>query len=119
MQFTPRHLTGLRALGIAATTAALAASAAGPGTANALPAPTGDACPTAFTLVSVNAFPAPYTFPAALDSAGNANGYLCVFPLPDAVRDAYCTAGRKVACELAALGLPFYSFVDDGPIPGH
>jgi hypothetical protein len=106
-KFTPRHLAGLRALAIAATTAAaVSASAAGPGTANALPAHTGHACPAAFTLVHVDAFPAPYTFPAALDSAGNASGDICVFPLPDAVRDAYCTAGRKVACELAALGLP-------------
>jgi hypothetical protein len=84
-----------------------------------LPATTGNACSTAFTLESVDAFPAPHTFPAALDSTGNAKGHICVFPLPDAVRDAYCTAGRKVPCELAALGLPFYSLVDDGPIPGH
>jgi hypothetical protein len=117
--FMRRHLTGRCALGLAAMTAAVAASTLGAGMANALPAQTGDACPSAFTQVSVDAFGEPYTFTTALDQFGNGNGYICVFPLPDAVRNAYCTAGRQVACELEALGLPFYSFLDDGPIPGH
>ena len=104
-----RHLTGRCALGLAATTAAVAASTLGAGTANALPAQTGDACPAAFMQVSVDAFGEPYTFPAALDEFGNGNGIICVFPLPDAyaTRTAppaarWPASSRRSACRSTA-----------------
>jgi hypothetical protein len=95
--------------------AAAAAAAAMASTGTATPVDTG--CPTGFQRLSVASFEAqgPYLLPRHVDNAGNQNGYVCAFALPDSFRDAQCIAsgGLGNSCVLQALGLPVYRFVDD------
>jgi hypothetical protein len=93
------------AVGLAASTASGAVSQT----------PTATACPAHYSRLSVASFESvgPYMLPRAVDTAGNNNGYVCAFPMPDARRDSDCRTGGDIACELARLGLPLYHFTDD------
>jgi len=100
-------------VGVFLAAAAAAAAMASTGTAT----PVDTACPTGFERLSVAWFEAqgPYVFPRQIDNAGNQNGYVCAFALPDSFRDAQCmrSGGLGNSCVLQALGLPVYRFVDD------
>jgi hypothetical protein len=101
-------------LGLAAGIAVLV-SAVGAGVAAAENTPAQTGCPTAYALLSVTALEAqgPYQLPALVDGDGNNDGYVCGFPLPAGAEKADCQIGSTVACELIALGLPTYRFVDN------
>ena len=98
---------------------AAVAAAAGTARADVSQTPVATACPAAFELLSVASFEAagPYLLPRRIDTAGNSNGYVCAFPLPDGYRAADCLTGGVVACELEQLGLPVYHFTDDASRP--
>src|SRR4051794_28776976 len=95
--------------------AALAAVLSAATASAAPPAPSGTACPAHYSRLSVASFEerGPYILPRFVDTAGNANGYVCAFQMPDARRDSDCRTGGDIACELARLGLPLYHFTDD------
>jgi hypothetical protein len=95
--------------------AAAAALAVGTARADVSQTPVATACPAAYELLSVTALEAeaPYKLPRLVDTAGNGNGWVCGFPLPDAYRDADCRTGGTIACILEQLGLPVYHFTDD------
>src|SRR4051794_10262536 len=97
---------------VVALAAGLAASTAS-GAVSQTPAVT--ACPAHYSRLSVASFEAvgPYKLPRAYDTAGNDNGYVCAFQMPDARRDSDCRTGGDIACQLAELGLPLYHFTDD------
>ena len=102
-------------LAVAVCTTALPV-AAGTASAGVSQTPVATDCPAHFKLVSVASLEAagPYILPHYYDvTTGNNNGYVCVFPMPDAARDADCRAGGTVACQLGQLGLPLYRFTDD------
>jgi hypothetical protein len=94
------------------TGSAFAAAATG-----AAQTPVETACPAGYERLSVAALEAqgPYLLPRRVDEAGNDNGYVCGFALPDSFRDAQCIASRGSgnSCVLQALGLPVYRFIDD------
>jgi hypothetical protein len=97
------------------STAALAAAAALAARAAADPAatPVTTGCPAGYSLFAVGT--PPYRVPAQLDNpanGGNGDGYVCARAFPDAVRDAFCAAGRG-GCLLEQLGLPLYLFGED------
>ena len=98
--------------GVVAVAAALAPSIASGAVSQT---PTATACPAHYSRLSVASFEAvgPYRLPRAVDTAGNNNGYVCAFLMPDARRDSDCRTGGDIACELARLGLPLYHFTDD------
>ena len=97
---------------VVAVAAGLAASTA---SGDVSQTPTATACPAHYLRLSVAGFEAvgPYRLPRGVDEAGNNNGYVCAFPMPDARRDSDCRTGGDIACELARLGLPLYHFTDD------
>jgi hypothetical protein len=99
-------------LGLVAAVAALGAGAA---RADVPQTPITTACPAAFAVLSVSALEAqgPYKSPRLIDTAGNGNGEVCGFPLPDGYRAADCRIGGTIACILERLGLPVYEFTDD------
>jgi hypothetical protein len=102
-------------LAVALCTTALAV-AAGTASADVSQTPVATSCPTHFSLLSVASLEAlgPYLLPHYYDvTTGNNNGYVCGFPLPDAVRAVDCKLGSTVACQLQQLGLPLYRFTDD------
>ena len=84
-------------------------------TATAAETPLTTACPAGYELLAVEALEAqgPYLVPRRVDTAGNNNGYVCGLAQPDAVRDAHCKVFGGNACNLQALGLPRYIFIDD------
>ena len=93
-----------------AATAAIFATTAGAGPA-ATPIVTG--CPAGYSLFATDT--PPYGVPAQLDNpanGGNGDGFVCAHAFPDAVRDAFCAAGRG-GCLLEQLGLPLYEFTED------
>ena len=83
--------------------------------ATAAETPLTTACPAGYELLAVEALEAqgPYLVPRRVDTAGNNNGYVCGLAQPDAVRDAHCMVFGGNACNLQALGLPRYTFIDD------
>lgn len=99
-------------LGVVAAVAALAALTA---RADLAQGATGTGCPEAFQLVSVDALEAqgPYKIGRIVDTAGNNDGYVCVRPRPDGYAESDCSHGGTIACELLALGLPVYHFIDN------
>ena len=106
-------------LGVAVTVAALAALTARAEVAHSA---TGTACPEAFELTSVAALEAqgPYKLGAIVDTAGNNDGYVCTRVRPDGYAESDCRGGGTIACELIALGLPVYHFIDnDNPAQEH
>jgi hypothetical protein len=62
------------------------------GPALAATTPVDNGCPASADLVSVAAFPnPPYRLPSRIDdpaNGGNGDGYICAFPLPDAMAEA-------------------------------
>jgi hypothetical protein len=98
------------------SSAALAAAAAiFAATAGASPeaTPVATGCPAGYSLFSIATFP--YRVPAQLDNpanGGNGDGWVCAHAFPDAVRDAFCAAGRG-GCLLVELNLPLYDFTED------
>ena len=106
-------------LGVAA---ALAAVAVATTRASADPSPVGTACPDAFQLMSVAALEAqgPYKLGRIVDTAGNNDGYVCTRVRPDGYAESDCAHGGTIACQLLALGLPVYHFIDnDNPGNGN
>jgi hypothetical protein len=98
----------------AAVALAMVASVAPSAGADGAATPVTTGCPAGFAHVSVTSLPnPPYRLPARLDAAGNANGYICAFPLPEAVAEAYCKNLEPSACYLVQVGLPLYQFRDD------
>jgi hypothetical protein len=110
-----------RALLLAAS-AVVAALAVGTARADVPQTPSLPGCPEAFELRSVAALEAqgPYKLGRIVDTAGNADGYVCVRARPDGYAQADCDHGGTVACQLIALGLPVYHFIDnDNPSQEH
>jgi hypothetical protein len=103
---------------VVAVAAAMCSSTAG---ADVSQTPTATACPAHYSRMSVASFEAvgPYFLPRAVDTAGNNNGYVCAFAMPDARRDSDCRTGGDIACQLAQLGLPLYHFTDDDNPASH
>ena len=98
---------------IALVAGAAAAVAVGTASADVSRTPVATGCPAGFSLFAVGTFP--YKVPARLDNpanGGNGDSYLCALALPDAVRDAFCSA-RGEGCLLEQLGLPLYLFAED------
>jgi opacity protein-like surface antigen len=91
---------------VVAVGAAMSASAA---SADVSQTPTASACPAHYSRLSVASFEAvgPYRLPRAIDTAGNDNGYVCAFQMPDARRDSDCRTGGVIACQLAELPTDF------------
>jgi hypothetical protein len=106
--------TSARALlvGVAVVAAAFAALTA---RADSVQTPIGTGCPAAFQLMSVSKLEAqgPYKLSRIVDTAGNGDGYVCARVRPDGYANSDCTHGGTVACELEALGLPVYHFIDN------
>jgi hypothetical protein len=100
---------------VSAVVAVAAAMCASVARADVSQTPTATACPAHYSRMSVASFEAvgPYFLPRAVDTAGNSNGYVCAFAMPDARRDSDCRTGGDIACQLAQLGLPLYHFTDD------
>jgi hypothetical protein len=99
----------------AATIAATALVTTAAATATAAETPLTTACPAGYELLAVASLEAqgPYLVPRRIDTAGNHNGYVCGRAQPDAVRDAMCMIFGGNACNLQALGLPRFLFIDD------
>lgn len=115
MTYTARLLL----LGVASALAALTVGAA---RADVPETPSVPGCPTAFDLVSVAALDAqgPYKLSHIVDAAGNNDGYVCTRVRPDGYAESDCRGGGTIACELIALGLPVYHFIDnDNPAQEH
>jgi hypothetical protein len=96
---------------IAALTAASVLAANAGADPASTPVVTG--CPAGYSLFAVGT--PPYRVPGFLDNpanGGNGDGYVCALALPNAVRDAFCMAGRG-GCLLEQLGLPLYLFSED------
>jgi len=113
--------TFTRALLLGVATA-LTALVAGTARADAAPTPVGTACPDAFQLMSVAALEAlgPYKLGRIVDTAGNNDGYVCTRVRPDGYAESDCAHGGTIACQLLALGLPVYHFIDnDNPGNGN
>jgi hypothetical protein len=99
-------------LGVVAALAALAALTA---RAEIARSATGTGCPEAFQLMSVDALEAqgPYKLARIVDTAGNNDGYVCTRERPDGYAESDCSHGGTIACQLLALGLPVYHFIDN------
>jgi len=108
-------MTVLKRFALLTTVAATALAATTAATATAAVTPLTTACPAGYELFAVADLEAqgPYFVPRLVDTTGNDNGYVCGLALPDAVRDARCMIGHVNACNLQALGLPIYNFIDD------
>jgi len=79
-------------------------------------------CPAAFELMSVAVLEAqgPYKLARLVDTAGNADGYVCARERPAGYAEADCSHGGTIACLLEQLGLPVYHFIDnDNPAEEH
>ena len=105
----PSTITRRLGAALAASVAIAGASATG---AAATPTPENGGCAAAFERLSAR-LAGPYIVPELIDVNGNANGWVCGFPLPDAARDAVCAKYGGPACELRDAGLPMYQFKDD------
>jgi hypothetical protein len=102
--------------GLVVSTGTMAASAA---FADSQPPPTKDGCPQGYQLLDVAHLELisnnHYALAAYVDSTGNDNGQVCGNQLPPDRQQAFCNKegpGSPV-CELMALGLPSYGFIDD------
>jgi hypothetical protein len=120
-----RKITGAALSLTAFATLTIAATAiGGPARADdSTPPPKGDGCPAGYQLLSIAELEAisggHYVLAAHVDSTGNNNGYVCGNDMPPGWQQAHCQVegpGSPV-CELMALGLPSYGFLDD-VVPG-
>jgi hypothetical protein len=105
---------------LAALAVAVAALATDAARADVTQAPVATGCPTAFELLSVTTLEAegPYALPRVVDTAGNGDGYVCARVRSDGYTESDCRGGGTIACQLIALGLPVYHFIDNDN-PGH
>ena len=109
---------GVRALGMLALAGSLLGGLSPSATAESN-APEKLGCPQGFDLASVVSFTdvGPYIAPGFIDGAGNGDGWVCAAPRPAGYAQADCDRGADIACELIAMGLPLYHFVDND-VPG-